>query len=58
LDSVSLLNISGQTNKSALTENIPPFKGGLRGGGKFYTGSGNKLKSYYPYKNTSPNPSQ
>jgi len=35
-----------------IEENIIPKKE------KFYTGSGTKFKSYSPYKNTSPNPSQ
>lgn len=46
LDSVSLLKINN------IEENIIPKKE------KFYTGSGTKFKSYSPYKNTSPNPSQ
>jgi hypothetical protein len=39
LDRVSLLNISGQTDKSVNTENISSFKEKLRGAEKFYTGS-------------------
>lgn len=58
LDSVSLLkvnNITGQPQGLQSTEIVSTLNTKPE---EFYTGSWTKFKSYSPYKNTSPNPSQ
>jgi len=66
LDWVSLINLwdwweAGYPQGVSLQgDNVgSPFMGNLKGEkNQYYTGSGTKFKSYSPYKNTSPNPSQ
>jgi len=61
LDSVSLLKMNNNEFETGLnninSDNLRPVSN-LGNSKQFYTGSWTKFKSYSPYKNTSPNPSQ